>query len=407
MIKRFEKSFTQQEALPEAAIIKAVEVMRSGRLHRYNTAPGETSETSLLEAEFAAYQGARYCLATSSGGQALQIALRATGVGPGDKVLANAYTLAPVPGAIFAVGGVPVLVEIDWNWHTDIEDLRRKAEASGARYFMLSHMRGHIADMDAIVSICDEFGITLIEDCAHTMGARWHGARSGNFGRVACFSTQTYKHLNSGEGGFLTTDDPELAARAVVASGSYMLYGTHGAIPDEDVFQRVRLESPNCSARLDNLRAAILRAQLPELDGNVARWNTRYAVLRDGFSTIPGIHVPPRSQHEFYVGSSFQFQISGLPPADIPSLIVACGRRGVEIKWFGGEEPVGFTSRYDSWRYLGDVPDLPATREVLSRTCDIRVPLTFSPEDCQEILEIAREEVARALDRSRPAETAG
>ena len=127
---------------------------------------------------------------------------------------------------------------------------------------MLSHMRGHIADMDAIGAICDEFGITLIEDCAHTMGARWKGVRSGNFGKVAAFSAQTYKHINSGEGGLLTTDDPEIAARAIIMSGSYMLYGSHGAAPDEEVFRKIRLETPNYSGRMDNLRATLLRGQL-------------------------------------------------------------------------------------------------------------------------------------------------
>ncbi len=389
--ERFDKPFTQQEAIPDDGIAAAVEILRGGRLHRYNTLPGETSEVSLLEAEYAAYQGSKYCLATTSGGQAMQIALRAAGVKPGTKVLANAYTLAPVPGAIFATGGVPVLVEIDEDWHTDTADLRAKAQASGAKYFMLSHMRGHIADMEAICAICDEFGITLIEDCAHTMGAKWKGTRSGNFGKVACFSTQTYKHLNSGEGGFLTTDDPELAARAVVGSGSYMLYGSHGAIPGEDVFQKVRLDSPNCSARLDMLRAAILRAQLPNLDKNVARWNERYVALAEGLSGAPGIRVAERAKHEEYVGSSFQFQALGMA-GNVPALVAACAARGVDIKWFGADTPQAFTSRYDSWKYLGDLPELPRTKAVLSTTCDIRVPLTFTVEDCSQIARIIRDE---------------
>ncbi|MEL7430597.1 MAG: aminotransferase class I/II-fold pyridoxal phosphate-dependent enzyme, partial [Pseudomonadota bacterium] len=203
----FSKPFTQQEGMSAAAIDRAVEILQGGRLHRYNTLAGEVAEASLLEREYAAYQGSRYCLALTSGGQAMQIALRAVGMKHGDAILANAYTLAPVPGAIHAVGGVPVFVEIDENWHTDLDDLRAKAKASGARFMMLSHMRGHISDMEAIVEICEEFGITLVEDCAHTMGARWKGAMSGNFGAVGCFSNQTYKHMNSGEGGFLTTDD--------------------------------------------------------------------------------------------------------------------------------------------------------------------------------------------------------
>ena len=152
-------------------------------------------------------------------------ALRACGVMPGDKVLANAYTLAPVPGAIHNVGAQPVLIDIDANYHIDMQDLETKAAATKARYLLLSHMRGHIADMDRLADICERHDICLIEDCAHTMGASWRGIKSGNFGKAAAFSTQTYKHMNSGEGGFLTTNDPHAAARAVVSSGSYMLYG--------------------------------------------------------------------------------------------------------------------------------------------------------------------------------------
>lgn len=390
----FSKSFTQQEALPESAIARAVEIMRSGRLHRYNTAEGETSEASLLEEEYADYQKSKYCLACTSGGYAMQIALRCVGLSPGDSILANAYTLAPVPGAIHASGGVPVFVEIDENWHTDVDDLRLKAEQSGAKYFLLSHMRGHIADMDAISGICEEFGITLIEDCAHTMGALWNGKKSGNFGKVACFSNQTYKHMNSGEGGFLTTDDEEVAARAIVHSGSYMLYQRHGRAPSEDVFRKIRLQSPNMSGRMDNLRASILREQLSLLDDNVRRWNERYRTLEVGLNQSSELYLPARNQHESFVGSSIQFQVTGFAPERIPQFVNRCAKRGVEIKWFGADEPVAFTSRFDSWKYLGEIPDLPKTRDVLSRTCDMRVPLTFDLEDCRLIAEIICDEAS-------------
>ena len=130
---RFSGSFTQQLPIPEDAIAAANAVMRSGRLHRYNMAPGEESEAMALEREYAAWQGARFCLAVASGGQAMQIALRAAGVEPGNAVLTNAFTLAPVPGAIAAVGGRPVLVEITDNLVLDLADLSRKATSTGAR----------------------------------------------------------------------------------------------------------------------------------------------------------------------------------------------------------------------------------------------------------------------------------
>lgn len=393
--KTFTRSFTQQEAIPETAIEQAVAVLRSGRLHRYNVAEGEEAEASLLEREYAAYQGAEYCLACASGGYAIQVALRAAGLQHGEKILANAYTLAPVPGAMHNAGGVPVLIEIDENWHIDIEDLERKAAESGARFLLLSHMRGHMADMDAVVAVCERHDLTLIEDCAHTMGARWKGVRSGNHGKVACFSTQTYKHMNSGEGGLLTTDDPEIAARAIMHSGSYMLYGRNGAAPDEAVFQNVRLTSANMSGRMDNLRAAILRPQLAALDDAIARWNIRYRILEEGLRASPGLRLPERAQHEAFVGSSIQLLVTGMEPERIPELVEGCAARGVELKWFGDAEPKAFTSRYDSWRYLGDMPELPQTLRQLSQTCDMRVPLTFDENDCRLIAEIIVDEVAR------------
>ena len=384
----FQKSFTQQEAIPDDVIERVVEVLKGGRLHRYNTAESESSEASLLEQEYAEYQGSRYCLACTSGGYALQVALRSIGIKPGEKVLANAYTLAPVPGAIHAAGGVPVFVEIDDHWHVDIDDLERKADESGARYMMLSHMRGHISDMDAVVSICRKRGIKIVEDCAHTMGALWKGARSGNFGDVACFSTQTYKHLNSGEGGLLTTNDEEIAARAIVHSGSYMLYQRHGTPPSEEVFRRIRLETPNMSGRLDNVRAALIRGQLPLLEDNITRWNQRYRILETGLRKCSRLFVPERAQHEFFVGSSIQFQVTGFESSRIPKLVQRCSARGVVIKWFGGSEPNGFTSRYDSWKYLGEQPVLENTIDVLSKTCDLRIPLTFDEADCAQIADI-------------------
>ena len=299
MIEQFTKSFTQQEAIPEEGIERAVEILRSGRLHRYNVAAGEEAEASYLEQEYAVYQGVKYCVATASGGQAIQLGLRVCGVNAGDKVLANAYTLAPVPGAIHSIGAEHVLVEIDQNYHIDMSHLDEMAKRSGAKVLLLSHMRGHIADMDVLADIARRYGIRIVEDCAHTMGAKWNGIKSGNFGDVAAFSTQTYKHMNSGEGGFLTTNNDEMAARAIIHSGSYMLYERHGAVPPKEVFDRVKLEVANFSCRMDNLRAALIRAQLPYLDSNIERWNQLYDRLFIQLAGIDGISIPQRSQAEF------------------------------------------------------------------------------------------------------------
>ena len=399
MSPNFEGNFTQQLPIPEEAIERAVAVMRSGRLHRYNVAHGEVPETVRLENEFAAYMGARFCLACTSGGYALQTALRAFGVSPGEPVLTNGFTLSPVPGAIEAAGGKAVLVEITEDLVIDLDDLVRKAQSSGARVLMLSHMRGHIVDMGALMDAADSLGIAVIEDCAHTMGARWGNTKSGAHGIAACYSTQTYKHINSGEGGFITSDDEELMARATILSGSYMLYGRHDAVPTGEVFDRIRLDTPNCSGRMDNLRAAILRPQLAELDRLVEEWNARYRAIESELRSAPGVRVRERPEQELFVGSSIQFMAPDLDEAGIRALVAECLARGVELKWFGDSEPVAYTSRYDSWRYLEHQP-LPVTDRVLASLLDMRIPLTFGVEDCRLIGEIIIDCLARVRDRS-------
>jgi dTDP-4-amino-4,6-dideoxygalactose transaminase len=393
MQEQFTGSFTQQEPIPEAGIEAALRVLQHGRLHRYNLAEGELGEVAALEEEFAATVGAKYCLAVTSGGYAMVTALRAAGVKPGDKVLSNAFTLAPVPGAIAGVGAEPVFIEVTEQLTLDLDHLAQQIAASGAQVLLLSHMRGHICDMDALMAICDAAGVQVIEDCAHTMGGGWRGTPSGRHGLAGCYSTQTYKHMNSGEGGFLVTDDAELAARAVILSGSYMLYERHRAAPPAEVFAQIRLETPNMSGRMDNLRAAILRPQLGILASQVARWNDRYAVLEDGLRGTPGLQLIERLAEEQVVGSSFQVLLPDWPAADVQDVVRRCAARGVELKWFGNPDPVAFTSKYSSWSYAAP-PALPQTDRILAGLLDMRVPLTFSIEDCALIARIIRAEVS-------------
>lgn len=386
-MKPFTGSFTQQEPIPEDAISSAVDVLRSGRLHRYNTVGDELGPVAELEAAFAAYQGSAYCLACTSGGYAMATALRALGVGAGDTVLTNGFTLAPVPGAIAGVGAEVVLVEITPDLILDLDDLEAKIKATTPKVLLLSNMRGHLCDMDALVALLDRYDVPLIEDCAHTMGAAWNGTRSGSFGIAGCFSTQSYKHMNSGEGGFLTSDDPEFTARAIMLSGSYMLYDRHGAAPKPEIFRDIRLDTPNMSGRMDNLRASILLTQLGGLETNIDRWNARHDLVADRLRGVSGVYVPNRPKQERYVGSSFQFLVPESSAETMRQVVANAKSLGVELKWFGADSPVGFTSNHQSWHYIA-AQDLPLTDAILAGLLDMRIPLTFSLEDCAHVAEI-------------------
>ncbi len=386
------------EPPPQASVDAAVKLLQSGYLFRYGEMGGEGNEAALLEVEFAAMLGAKYCIGVNSGGSAIFLALKAAGVQPGDAVLLNAFTLAPVPGALQHLGAVPVLVEIDERLVIDLDDLRHKAEGSGAKYLLMSHMRGHIADMDAVRALCTELGITMIEDCAHTMGATWNGVQTGRFGIAGAFSSQSYKQFNTGEGGLIVTDDPDLAARAILMSGSYMLWPQHEAAPPPEVFARWTAQCANHSMRMSALVAAILRPQLPLLGAR----NTRWRALHDRIAAQlvhQHIRLPRRPAAEGYTPTSLQFFVRGLTRAQIDALITDSTAHGVPIKFFGGDQPVGFTSRSPHWGYIDTGQQVERSEAILSTLCDIRLPLGLSDAQADTLAKV----VLQSLQKVTPA----
>ncbi|RDH78985.1 aminotransferase class I/II-fold pyridoxal phosphate-dependent enzyme [Mycolicibacterium moriokaense] len=386
------------DPVPEEAIEEAVRIMRSGKLFRYGESNASASAAAALEAEFAGLLGRRYAVGVNSCGSALFLALHCLGVGFGDVVLMNAWTLAPVAGAVQHVGGRSVLIETTEDLTVDLDDLDAAAARHPGSVLLLSHMRGHLADLDAVVQICDSHGLRLIEDCAHSLGATWAGRPTGTFGAVGCFSTQGYKHLNSGEGGLLVTDDDDVAARAVLASGSYMLYGQHTSRPAMEHVARFADLEPNHSMRMTNLTAALLRPQLRSLPQRINGWNERYNRLAAGLRRLPGVRLPHRPGNEGFVGSSLQFFVDDLSPESASRFCALADELGVHVKWFGASFPVAFTSDYRSWAYA-ERPELPSTDRVLSRLFDIRVPLALPVGRCADVVAILAHALATARDQ--------
>ena len=269
----FGKDLSTPEPIPEDAIERAVELMRSGRLHRYGEQGTGYPEPSLLEQEYAAYVGSKYCVAVSSCGAAMFIALKALGVKPGDKVLTSTFTLSPVPGAIAHAGADAILVETSANYMTDMADLERKAATSGAKVFLLSHMRGHIADLQAIRAVCDQYGIAIIEDCAQSHGARLNGQMAGTLGDASAFSFYPTKNLGAyGDGGLCASHDEKLIAECK----KVRMYGF------EQTYCSVR---EGLNSRLDELQAAVLNVKLPHL----ADWVNRRREIATWYDeSLPG-----------------------------------------------------------------------------------------------------------------------
>jgi dTDP-4-amino-4,6-dideoxygalactose transaminase len=391
------RDLTEPEPIPEAGIARAVELMRSGRLFRYGETGADQRDVALLETELAAFVGRRFCIACNSGGGAMFLALKVMDVAPGDPVLVNGFTLAPVPGAIAHAAARPVVVEIGPDYVIDIDDLRRKAAASGAKVLLLSHMRGHLADMDAVTAACRDLGLRLVEDCAHALGAAWDGQAIGTFGEAAAFSAQTYKHLNAGEGGFLLLDDEDMAARAILHSGSYMLHGQHESRPGVETMARWSEATPNFSLRMTALAAALLRPQLRELPRRAARWSAIHDRIVAGLARSPHVRLPQPHPKSRPAPTSVQFSVEGLDIAGMQAFLAHAGARGLPIKWFGGERPVGFTSAPRHWRFRGDDAPLDRTHAILSNLCDIRTPVSMTDEECDLAAAIVRESLETVI----------
>lgn len=389
----FDKVASDPVPIPQAGIDRAVEIMRSARVFRYGEDTSEPSEVAQLEAEFAKYIGRTYAVAANSCGCTLFLALKALGVRPGDEVLCNTFTLAPVPGAIVHAGAKPVYVDIDEALTLDIDSLEIQIERSDAKIMLLSHMRGHFNDISKIAAICKRNGVRLVEDCAHTLGASWGDRFVGTYGDVACFSSQTFKHVNSGEGGLLITDDDEVAARAIIMSGSYMMYEQNGTCPPAEVFERIRDSVPNFSMRMSNVAAAMLRPQLRELPSWVDAWNERYRWIESRLSSIPHIQTIARAADEHYVGSSIQFLVEGLSHHQTERFVDVAKQHGVFLKWFGAVRTAGFTSRYDQWQYAPSVAALPKSDAILTNLMDMRVALSLTEADCAVIAQVIAEAV--------------
>ena len=181
-------------------------------------------------------------------------------------------------------------------------------------------------------------------------------------------------------------------------SGSYMLYDRHPAGPEKQHYDLIKYETPNISGRMDHLRASILRPQLDDLMERVAKWNELYQILEEGLRATPGLSIVERPKTEKYVGSSFQFLLLDWSSEQVKRVVDDCFSRGVELKWFGEANPHGFTSRYDSWKYVQTEP-MAQTDRVLSGLLDLRLPLSFTKRDCALIASIIKNVVQTLSDK--------
>ncbi len=355
------------EPVPAAAMAQIEELLTSGDLFRYTSAAN--SPVALLEREFAEMLGARFALAVSSCSSALFLSMKALDLPPGAKVLVPAFTFAAVPSAIVHAGCVPVLVEVGQDYRVDLEDMAAKIAQADA--VLISHMRGHTSDMDAILSLAEQHGLPVIEDAAHSLGTTWHGRNIGTLGRVGCFSFQSYKMLNAGEGGMLITDDPELVARAVIMSGAYEHnWKSHDVVGE--VARRYQNLLPLYNMRMQNLSACVIRPQLAQLGRRVTDGRANHDYVAEALNSSGYFEVPKPLKPEHRAPDSIQFNLLGFDTDQAYAFLDESRAREVPASIFGLSEDNA--RAFWNWQFLKDQPQLPRTRQMLMRACDVRLP---------------------------------
>jgi dTDP-4-amino-4,6-dideoxygalactose transaminase len=244
-------------------------------------------ECAAFEAEFAAYCGVAHCVSVANGTDALELGLRALGIGPGDRVATVANAGGYSTTAIRAVRAEPLYIDIDpFIMNMSAPDLADRL-TPGVRAVIATHLYGRTADLPALLEVAGRANVPLVEDCAQAHGAAIGGKKAGSWGALACFSFYPTKNLGAlGDGGAITTDDPRLAQRVK----SLRQYGWSA---------KYRCAEYGRNSRMDEMQAAILRAKLPHLDG----WNARRREIAATYSAaLAGTGVEcPRDFGESYV----------------------------------------------------------------------------------------------------------
>ncbi len=370
-------------------------MLKSGKLFRYT---GQGNEAYLLERDFAKFLGVRFCVAVNSCSSAMFLALKALELRAGDKVLVPAFTFVAVPSAVVHAGGVPVLVESTSSYVIDLHDLQKKMKASGAGFLLLSHMRGHVSDMDAVRKLCRTYRVRLIEDAAHSVNATWGGKLTGTLGNVGCFSFQSYKMVNGGEGGLLATNDPMVAARAICMSGAYEQSWRFHPSVSEMMFTSIIGRVPAYNLRMNSITAAAIRAQLPLIHIRTAAYRKKYEFLRLGLSKSPFIEIPAALPKVGTAPDSMQFNLVGFSTKQAEAVMQLIRGRGVSMYVIGVHS--GNARVFWNWKFLKTRRStLPRTAAMLMRICDFRISPRFTKSDLSEIIRIIVESIGAVKSR--------
>lgn len=345
-----------------------LEVLASGQL-------AQGPKVHAFEEAFAAWSGARYAVATTSGTSALHVALLAHGIGPGDEVITSSFSFIASANCALFVGATPVFADIEPEYFTlDPADVARKITAR-TKAIIPVHLFGQPCNMDALTELAEAHNLAIIEDACQAHGARWQGKMVGSFG-TACYSFYPTKNMMSGEGGMITTNDAAVAEQA-------RLIRQHG------MAKRYVHETLGYNLRLSDLHAAIGLVQLKRVDGWNAQRQANAAYLSQHLANVPSVVTPavrPGAEHVFH-----QYTVR---VQDRDHVVKALGEQGIGV---GVYYPTAIHEQ-PLYRKLGYNVSLPETEKASQEVLSLPVhPFVGEAELAEVVAAVAALEPAAVL----------
>lgn len=294
-----------------------------------------------------------------------------------------------MPSVIEHAKAIPVLVESNREWAMDPEDLEKEVLESGATILLMSYMRGHVPDMDAVMKIVEKYNLTFIEDCAHAYCTSWNGQLLGTFGEIGCFSTQSSKGLSAGEGGIFVTDNDEYAAKAVLYAGSYeRLWSKHFNL-DKEMMDKLQNQIPGYSMRMQEVTAAMLTPQIERLAEikriHVENWQLLHSLIGEH----ENIEIPlPLPQVDGFC-DTMQFHLVGLSRDSADNFIDVMKAEGIPMQIFGAKRNA---RDYRQWEYISTHEDeLRETIENIEFACDLSLQPHLTTDNIRIIAQVIHE----------------
>lgn len=368
-------------AFSSEIIDAAEQVLKSGRLFRYDTRTLDETITGKYEKNLERYFGCKHALAVSSGTTALALAVMALDLPKGFSVACPVFGFPATASAVMLAGGIPKLYAVNENLHYDLQDLENRWDES-IRAIIVVHMRGMAQPIDELVAFARKKGVYCIEDTVPSLGVFVNSKPLGMYGDIGCFSTQSDKTINTGEGGFIVTNNDSFFERMVLLSGAYEGRVLKHLARDGCIIENTL---PLYSFRMDEMRAAIAIPQLEHIDKKVSRLKANYDYVVERVS--PYVRIRKKCFDDGYLGESLLFFVDEVYADFVAKAITA---EGVKARCIGSG---GNVRSFEQWRFLDEVDrkefccidSVVKSAHYLKSTIDISMSVSLDKEDLDDL----------------------